>query len=319
MRISIAMATFNGAKYLQEQLDSFLQQTLMPHELVVCDDGSTDTTVEILKAFSQHAPFEVRLFFNEENLGFTKNFEKALTHCTGDLIFLSDQDDVWYSEKISVVISTFVDHRDKLLIVHDGEITDESLASDGLTKLRQVVAGYGTTDPLITGALTAFRRELLSYALPIPVGITGHDMWLHNIAYFLETRLVLHRSLQFIRRHSTNTSGWSVSSIKKINRIDVWKDQFRTPVSTGYEDRLLMNESSNKRLNKILSQSAINSFASIHGSLLYLQCEHCALEYRSKLIHSSRLVRKVMAMRLLLNGGYKYFNGFRSFMRDMFR
>lgn len=319
MRISIAMATYNGAKYLGEQLDSFLQQTRIPDELVICDDGSTDNTVEILKAFSKQAPFDVRIFINKANLGYTKNFEKAIKNCTGDVIFLSDQDDVWHAHKISVVLETFLVHQDKLLIVHDGDLVDDNLDSHGATKLGQIVSGYGNADSLITGALTAFRRELLPFALPIPGGIKGHDGWLHNIARFLETRFVLDQPLQLIRRHATNTSAWAVSSTKQINRFDIWQDQFRTPVATGYEDRLLINQSCKERLNTALSQSAIFSKDIIERSLLYLENEHRALLNRSNLVKSGLLKRKFMAMHLLLKGDYKHFNGLRSFLRDMLR
>ena len=95
MRISIAMTTYNGSKYLNDQLKSFSQQDQAPDELIVCDDGSSDNTIKILEKFSLNAPFDVKIYQNESNLGFTKNFENALSKCTGDLIFLSDQDDIW--------------------------------------------------------------------------------------------------------------------------------------------------------------------------------------------------------------------------------
>lgn len=100
MKISIAMATYNGAKYLQEQLDSFVTQTRQPDELVVCDDGSSDATVEILRHFAAGAPFAVEIHENEVNLSHAKNFEKALSLCGGDVIFFSDQDEVWFPEKV---------------------------------------------------------------------------------------------------------------------------------------------------------------------------------------------------------------------------
>src|SRR5215217_2190591 len=102
MRISIAMATYNGAGYLQEQLESFLSQTRQPDELIVCDDGSGDATLDILERFRQSVPFAVQIHRNETRLGFTKNFEKALLKCSGDLVFLSDQDDVWFAPKVAV-------------------------------------------------------------------------------------------------------------------------------------------------------------------------------------------------------------------------
>lgn len=319
MRISIAMATYNGAKYLEEQLNSFVTQIRQPHELVVCDDGSTDSTLEILESFRKQAPFEVRICINEKNLGYTKNFEKAISNCSGDLIFLSDQDDIWYPPKISVIEKAFLDHPDRYLVVHDGDLVDENLVSHGATKLGQVVAGYGTTDSLVTGALTAFRGELMQYVLPIPDGIAGHDGWLHNIARLLNTRFVLDQPLQLLRRHSANTSSWAASSPRKINRIDIWKIQFYTPAANGYEDRILINESGKARLKTALSKNNIFSSDAIENSLCYLTSELRALQSRNGLLKASPLKRKIMAIQLLLSGGYKYFNGTNSFLRDITR
>ncbi|MFT5276204.1 MAG: glycosyltransferase involved in cell wall biosynthesis, partial [Saprospiraceae bacterium] len=151
MKISIALTTYNGAAYLQAQLNSYLVQERLPDELVVCDDVSTDETVTILEAFKKTAPFQVRVIINELNLGFTKNFEKALLNCSGDLVFLSDQDDVWYPEKILVVVKAFLQNPDKYLLIHDGDLVDENLVSHGATKRGQVVKGYGSDKHLITG------------------------------------------------------------------------------------------------------------------------------------------------------------------------
>jgi len=101
IKASICLTTYNGSKYLQQQLDSFLAQSILPDELVVCDDGSTDATCEIIERFKQIAPFEVRLYKNENNLGYAQNFSKALGLCKGDFVFLSDQDDVWLPKKLN--------------------------------------------------------------------------------------------------------------------------------------------------------------------------------------------------------------------------
>jgi len=100
IRLSIAMCTYNGGRYLQEQLDSIASQTRQPDELVGCDDESSDDTIEIIKAFSSKVLFPVRLFNNKGNLGISKNFEKAIKLCQGDITLLSNQDDVWYTEKL---------------------------------------------------------------------------------------------------------------------------------------------------------------------------------------------------------------------------
>ena len=119
LKISIAMATYNGAAYLQEQLDSFLAQTRLPDEVVITDDCSTDETLEIIKGFEESAPFNVHWEQNEHNLGYTGNFNKALIKTTGDLVFLSDQDDVWFRDKLEQVERYAAEHPAALVLMND--------------------------------------------------------------------------------------------------------------------------------------------------------------------------------------------------------
>jgi glycosyltransferase involved in cell wall biosynthesis len=99
-RISVALCTYNGERFLHQQLDSIAMQTRLPDELVVCDDRSTDRTLAIVREFAASAPYPVRVFENQANLGFAANFEGAIRRCDGDLIALSDQDDVWYPTRL---------------------------------------------------------------------------------------------------------------------------------------------------------------------------------------------------------------------------
>ncbi|MGA8529432.1 MAG: glycosyltransferase, partial [Acidobacteriaceae bacterium] len=116
-RISVAMATYNGEKYIREQLDSIARQSLLPYELVVTDDGSTDGTLEMVEDFARSAPFPVKIHRNDVRLGFADNFFKAASLCEGELIAFSDQDDVWLEDKLSVCSSHFVDP-DVFLVAH---------------------------------------------------------------------------------------------------------------------------------------------------------------------------------------------------------
>lgn len=319
MRISIAMTTYNGAKYLQKQLDSFRDQERLPDELVVCDDGSTDDTMQILQNFQQTAPFAVIVERNAINLGFTKNFEQAVSLCTGDIIFLSDQDDVWYPDKIKQVEKSFIDNPSIALIIHDGDIVDGNLVSNNVTLLQQVKNGYGNDDVVVTGCLTAVRRLLLQYVLPIPTGIIGHDVWFHKIARLLNTRLVLNQSLQSIRRHGDNTSNWVASSNKQINKFDVFMNYLSTKPAENYDNRLLINLELNKVMKKILAHE--NSFSSqdIEKGLFYLESEFKSINKREHLLKENFVMRRISALQLLLSGSYRHFNGINSFFRDLLR
>lgn len=188
LRISVAMCTFNGARFLQSQLESLAAQTRLPDELVVCDDGSSDDTVRLLEKFAQRAPFPVRIERNAATMGSTKNFEKAIGLCNGELIATSDQDDVWLPEKLALCEMAFARDPSLALVFTDAEIVDESLRPLGYRlwesihfgrqARRRVACGEAFTvllrQWLATGATTMFRTEYRPVVLPIP------DIWVHD-------------------------------------------------------------------------------------------------------------------------------------------
>ena len=223
MKISIAMATYNGEKYLQEQLDSFLCQTRLPDELIVSDDCSIDRTVQIVKEFSMNAPFQVVLNQNPRNLGYAGNFNKALELTAGDIVFLSDQDDVWFPQKIAVIVSKAERYPEALAIMNDSELTDGNLQTVGLTKLGQLRAGGFSNKSFVMGCCAAVRRSLLDFALPVPEGYASHDKWLLEIADALNTKLIFDEVLQYYRRHGSNESQAIFNQTKAISRRDVFK------------------------------------------------------------------------------------------------
>lgn len=130
-KISIAMATYNGELYIRRQLDSIAQQTLPPAELIVCDDGSTDSTVNIVNDFSRSAPFPVEVVQNEKRLGFTANFLQAARMCHGDLIAFCDQDDEWLPQKLHRIVEISRES-DALLFANADELIDRDGKSMGI-------------------------------------------------------------------------------------------------------------------------------------------------------------------------------------------
>jgi glycosyltransferase involved in cell wall biosynthesis len=155
MRISIAMAVFNGERFLREQLGSLASQDLLPHELVVTDDCSTDRTLRILEEFAATAPFPVRLYVNDKQLGYADNFLKAACHCNGDLIAFCDQDDVWRTDKLAYCLNQF-EFPDVQLIAHSTAEVDTDLKFIGRS-------------PRIRRSFT-IRRQCESPSLPWSVG-----------------------------------------------------------------------------------------------------------------------------------------------------
>jgi glycosyltransferase involved in cell wall biosynthesis len=309
MKISIAMTTFNGEKYLEEQLRSIAAQTRIPDELVVHDDRSEDRTVEILHDFKQSAPFPVHIVENQKTLGYTANFEAALSACKGDLIFLADQDDSWFPQKIAAMESVFQSQPELLLAIHDGELTDENLTSTGTRKLAQIRAGYSDDTGFATGALTVLRPRLLHYALPIPAGVIGHDGWLHYTARMFASRRVIDNSLQFIRRHSSNTSQWIANSLETISRTDVLMHLHAEVPASSYADRLIYNDALRSRLDEAVPSRVGDR----------LNAERMAIVRREALLKRNWLGRKLAAGRMLLSGNYRHFNGIWSLLRDIAR
>ena len=190
MRISIALCTWNGALHLAEQLASLAGQTRLPDELLVSDDASTDDTVAIVQRFAATAPFTVQLRQNPTRLGIVKNFEKAIVQCSGDLIFLCDQDDVWHRDKISVILREFDNDGDLGAVFTNARLSDGTTLWDHIgfrPRERRAVNDGRAFDVLaehnvVTGATLAFRDRWREAVLPIPE-VPGmlHDQWIATI------------------------------------------------------------------------------------------------------------------------------------------
>jgi glycosyltransferase involved in cell wall biosynthesis len=319
MKISIVMTVYNGEKYLKDQIDSFLNQTLLPDEIVIADDCSSDKTIEIIEKYKKNYPDKIKIFKNKHNLGFTRNFENAISKSSGDIIFLSDQDDIWYENKIETVIKKFNSNPNINLIIHDADLVNENLKPTNYSKLSQVISGFNNTDVFITGALTAFKKNLVKYFLPFPKNLVGHDGFIHFVSKNLNTRIVINDKLQMIRRHADNTSGWVASSLKKINKFDVFKQQLFSKRAKHYNDRLEQVIHMINILEKLRFEQHNFSKDTLMLSQIKLEKEREALEKRNLLEKKNFFERKLIAFELLIKNQYKYFNGFKSFIRDLLR
>lgn len=232
IKISIAMCTYNGEKYLQEQLDSFLQQTRLPDELVVCDDGSQDGTMAMLDAFAAKAPFPVRIFINPQNLGFIKNFEKAISFCQGDIIALSDQDDVWLPEKLARFERLFLEDLQLGYVFSDSTLVDEDSKPLGcshwefLKFTSPLQKSFSQNDipsllletNYVSGASMAFRSNLRDLVLPIPI-FWMHDHWIAFVLrIFMKTALIPDHLYKY-RQHSSQSIGARAPSLPRKFRV----------------------------------------------------------------------------------------------------
>lgn len=124
--VSVALCTYNGEKYITEQIKSILEQSTPVDEIVICDDGSTDNTISILEDIKQSSPTNIIIHRNKNNLGVCANFEHAISLCKGDIIFLSDQDDIWNPNKVKTIVSWFETHPQKLVVFTDATLITEN-------------------------------------------------------------------------------------------------------------------------------------------------------------------------------------------------
>ena len=214
--ISVAMAAYNGLPYIGQQVASILAQLASDDELVVSDNGSTDGTWAWLQQQAAADP-RIRPFPYTERQGVVANFEQALGRCRGDLVFLSDQDDIWLPGRVRAMTRPFADNPDLLLVQADAELIDAAGRVTAPSFFAGRRCGPGVLKNFYKntwqGCSLCCRRRLLDLALPFPPGLPMHDMWLGLIAEICGPVLFLPAVLLQHRRHEQNRSalrrsGW---------------------------------------------------------------------------------------------------------------
>lgn len=204
--ISVCMATYNGEKYIGEQIMSILYQIGPNDELIISDDLSNDRTIDIINSFSDT---RIKIFIHKDNHGFTPNFENALRQAKGDYIFLADQDDIWIHGKVESCLAMLqsVD-----FVVTDCTTVDEKLNTLTESRFKQFNIKKGFWRLMIKnryiGCCMAFRRNILDASLPFPENsyYCEHDLWLAAVAECFFNVELLSRPLLLYRRHGNNTS-----------------------------------------------------------------------------------------------------------------
>jgi glycosyltransferase involved in cell wall biosynthesis len=232
-RISVAIATYNGGRFLQEQLDSIAAQTLSPCEVVICDDGSADDTLQVVERFARVASFPVRSLRNQVRLNYRANFMKAAQCCSGDLIAFCDQDDLWRADKLSVVANAFADP-DVLLVHHNARVFSAASGVTGLLfgELRPaLVSGPLCRTPfdLAPGFTQVFRRSLLPLSdlreatLDYwgPRAPLAHDQWIYILASSLGKVCYLSETLADYRQHENNLVGARRTNPSRLHGMKV--------------------------------------------------------------------------------------------------
>jgi glycosyltransferase involved in cell wall biosynthesis len=219
MDVSVCLASYNGEKFILEQIDSILSQISNNSEVIVSDDGSCDRTVELVKGIRDK---RVRLIQGPRR-GLVKNFENALNHVSKDIIFLSDQDDIWLPHKVTEVSKKLTEFD---LVISDAKVVDQNLAliHDSLLDFsgaRSIRSISHILRNSFTGCCMAFNRKVLDYALPFPKYIVMHDWWIGLVACSFLRVCFLEQALILYRRHESNVSETAGKSsagfIKKVH------------------------------------------------------------------------------------------------------
>jgi glycosyltransferase involved in cell wall biosynthesis len=237
--ISIALATYNGERFLRQQLDSIYAQTYPRFEVIASDDASTDGTVSILKEYKN--THGLKFTVNKKNSGFVKNFENALKGCSGEFIALSDQDDVWHPDKLEVLLREIGGHS---IICSDAELIDGNGAMIA-TSFERFSRKYDETDDqfkffvfrnYVTGCTSLISRDVITRSLPIPEGVRYHDWWFAIVAATRGGVRYLPVPLLQYRQHGENDTGAGKSStiLRKFR-------EYRSNMQRGIFDREIRN------------------------------------------------------------------------------
>lgn len=228
-KISVAMCTYNGEKYIIEQLNSILNQTIPPEEIIICDDCSTDNTENLVKNIASNNYTDIKFIKNKKNLGSSKNFEKAISLCSYDIIFLSDQDDIWLPNKVKIIIKTFK-NKDVDLVFSNAYLTDENLnilkydlfkSLNFDQKKIDIIESEKAFNLLLktnyaTGATIAFKKSLLDVFFPLP-DIWVHDHYLAFVCSISKKIYPIKSKLIYYRQHNNQQIGTlNINNFKKI-------------------------------------------------------------------------------------------------------
>jgi glycosyltransferase involved in cell wall biosynthesis len=230
LRVSVCMAVHNGSRFLQPQVDSILSQLRPDDELVVVDDASTDASPAILEGVRDA---RLRLHSNEENQGVLRSFENALRRSSGELIFLSDHDDIWLPGKLAASLEVFASRPDVTMVVTDAKLIDEngSVTKESFFAERgHFAAGFlhNFLKNKYLGCTLSFRRSMLRYFLPIPRDVPMHDMWFGLLNAIYGKTFFIDEPLTAYRRHPGNATPLVTSG--QVGKIIRWRWRLATNI-----------------------------------------------------------------------------------------
>lgn len=307
LSVSVILATFNGAAYVDEQLRSLAAQTRAPDELIISDDGSTDGTLSIVEDFARRAPFPVEVVLNRSsNRGADQNFAAAISKGVGDLVFFCDQDDRWARDKIELMVREFEAEPEVGLVMCDASIVDEHLSPTGSTiwsrfhfgqaLQEKVTEGQGflvfsRTMPLY-GCTMAVRRALAPHFLPVPSGVS-FDAWIGQIiSVVAEVRLVHHPLLEY-RQHSAQVTGFDSGSRLRLLSLLLSRSDAESAIAES------------RRLELMLERLAELPATRGRGAARQVTTDRLLLMRRRVRVRNSTVLRIPLVLSGLIRGEYR--------------
>ena len=318
--VSVVMATYNGARYLDKQLESIFLQTIQPNEIIISDDNSNDETISIINAHKKASNIKIRIFKNDKTLGYGKNFEIAIKKALGDYIFFSDQDDCWFPEKIETVLRISKENSEKFTFINDAVITDKNLVSSGVTKIEQYKNAGMSLAHFSQGCCFTIKKELKKIILPFPNFYDSHDNWINKLSNALNIATIIYKPLQYYRMHDENVSGYFLNTTKKTSKGEYYKNRLKKIINRKNNNFLTKDA---KALKEIISRVKKIDIEEINNSYIkekdVLVRRLNSINLRIKIKSQPFFKRFPFALKSLYNKDYKYYhNGFNSFFRDIF-
>jgi glycosyltransferase involved in cell wall biosynthesis len=326
--LGVVIATYNGERFIEAQLESLVAQLRPPDELIISDDGSTDRTLDIVAEFAKAAPFPVRIHVNRQRLGWAANFMAATKLCSQELIAFCDQDDVWHPRKIATLLPDF-EEEDTLLVCHDAEVVNANL--ERLYPLGRLPPQRAKFIPLQLGPWdNAFgftqiiRRDLLQFSnfwpqsldhdrMPTPM---AHDQWFFFLASVLGIVSYFPTSLALYRQHGNNAVGneihkYNALSIRTI-RGNMVSTLDKAKASKAREQILLLMLQQTEGLWHTRIGDAVQKYSTLSRRL----------HLRSKLYSSPRLSERIQTIFLLIrmrsySNVDRWCFGLRSLLKDL--
>ncbi len=318
--VSVALCTYNGERFLADQLRSIHEQTRPVDQVIICDDGSTDRTIELAAEFASASPLPIQILQNPARLGVTRNFEQAISHCTGEFIFLCDQDDRWKPHKVETLLSRLQNGRTNL-VFSNAEVVGEDLTPLGYrmwdsiwfdaAEQQRVRDGDALAvllrHAVAAGSTLAFRSKYLPLLLPIPDLPHSHDIWITLLLSCIGRIEPVDQDLIQYRLHGGNEVGMRQYGL--LDQIRMARNQIRTHAFAYLAE---LHEAACERLTT-------QTRWPVHPKLLVMLQDKIRHSRQRDRLPASLLPRMGTIGRELWRENYRRFSyGYKSVLQDLF-